>query len=144
MSHLDYKNSFLLLHMLLPPKSLFSIQICHSSQQTNPEGSIWRKEMAGTAAQQRSSRQNHCEIPLHNRHGIASQVEVSAKYFKYRSNRNTQWKLICQLYVLLCFILIVVTNFLTEAAYGRTGLYLRLDSGISFCGVGEGAGTRWW
>lgn len=96
--------------------------------------------MAGTAAQQRSSRQNHCEIPLHNRHGIASQREVSAKYFKYRSNRNTQWKLICQLYVLLCFILIVVTNFLTEAAYGRTGLYLCLDSGISFCGVGEGLG----
>lgn len=48
MSHLDYENSFLLLHMPLPPKSLFSIQICHSSQQTNPEGSIRRKEMAGT------------------------------------------------------------------------------------------------
>lgn len=99
--------------------------------------------MAGTAAQQRSSRQNHCEIPLRNRHEIASQIEVSAKYFKY-SNWNTQWKLICQLYVLLCFILIVVTNFLTEAAYGRNGLCLHLDSGISFCGVGEGAGTRWW
>lgn len=45
--------------------------------------------MAGTATHQRSSRQKPCETPLHNHHEIASQVEVNAKNFKYRSNWNT-------------------------------------------------------
>lgn len=89
MSHLNYEKSLLLLPTPLPKRSLFSIQICHSSQQTTPEGSICRKEMADTATHQRSSRQNHCEIPLHNHHEIASQIEVNTTCFKYRSSWNT-------------------------------------------------------
>lgn len=89
MSHLNYEKSLLLLPTPLPKRSLFSIQICHSSQQTTPEGCIWRKEMADTATHQRSSRQNHCEIPLHNHREIASQIEVNAKCFEYRSSWNT-------------------------------------------------------